>query len=74
MRRRRPKHSELRPEAKKKANCRAYTTTYKKRGLIVPTPCSRCGDPDVEAHHFDYSKPLAVIWLCKECHRREHSS
>ena len=26
----------------------------------------------LEAHHFDYSKPLEVIWLCQPCHRQYH--
>lgn len=40
--------------------------------LIKPTTCSGCGCPDIEhrieAHHYDYSKPLDVIWLCTPCH------
>lgn len=38
-----------------------------------PTKCSGCGCGDaehrIEAHHFDYSDPLNVIWLCTPCHR-----
>lgn len=44
-------------------------------GIITrPDRCSGCGCPDsehrIEAHHYDYSKPLDVIWLCTPCHRR----
>lgn len=42
--------------------------------LIRPTVCSGCGCSDsehrIEAHHYDYSKPLDVIWLCTPCHER----
>lgn len=42
--------------------------------LTRPHVCSGCGCPDtehrIEAHHYDYTKPLDVIWLCTPCHRR----
>lgn len=35
--------------------------------------CSACGDNySLEAHHEDYTKPLSVIWLCKNCHGARH--
>lgn len=39
--------------------------------IIKPTICSVCGKTDckIEGHHFDYSKPLKVIWVCRDCHR-----
>lgn len=37
--------------------------------LIRPDKCSTCHKKIfTEAHHFDYSKPLDVLWLCKDCH------
>lgn len=35
-----------------------------------------CGDVKTEAHHFDYDKPLEVIWVCTACHgwiHRKHA-
>lgn len=39
-----------------------------------PRSCSSCGcEPDrLEGHHEDYSKPLDVIWLCRQCHANIH--
>jgi hypothetical protein len=67
----RPRHSELSPIARAKANARAYTQVLLKRGELVKEPC-RCGETNVEAHHPDYSQPRLVIWLCRACHRALH--
>ena len=39
-------------------------------GLLVrPDNCAACRRVGkVEAHHFDYAKPLDVVWFCKPCH------
>lgn len=35
--------------------------------------CQQCGETtETEAHHPDYSQPLAVQWLCVPCHRAHH--
>ena len=35
--------------------------------------CEFCGDKkDLHRHHLDYSKPLDVIILCRNCHRLIH--
>jgi hypothetical protein len=39
-----------------------------KNGGLVVEPCMVCGDPQSEAHHSDYTKPLDVDWLCKKHH------
>ena len=41
--------------------------------LVKPFFCERCPSiTDVEAHHDDYSKPLGVVWLCRNCHSNVH--
>jgi ribosomal protein S27AE len=42
-------------------------------GVLQRAPCEACGAAESVAHHDDYSKPLAVRWLCPSCHRRHHS-
>jgi hypothetical protein len=54
---------------------RARDLLYKavNRGKIQrPNMCSKCNVECVpEGHHVDHSKPLEVIWLCFNCHRKE---
>lgn len=43
------------------------------RGEIIKKPCAICETTrNIEAHHFDYNKPLEVIWLCKKHHKETH--
>ena len=41
-------------------------------GRLVKQPCMRCGRLAAHAHHKNYSRRLDVIWLCSQCHGREH--
>lgn len=45
-----------------------------KSGELVRQACEHCGQSDgrLDAHHPDYSKPLAVVFLCRRCHTRLH--
>ena len=53
-----------------------------RRGEIVrPAICEKClrdpgtnraGRTKLHGHHDDYSKPLAVQWVCVECHNEIH--
>lgn len=69
---RRASHSEIPTEARRRANARSYLNQYVRRGKITKGPCAECGNPEVEAHHADYSKPLDVTWLCRNCHLKLH--
>lgn len=42
------------------------------RGKITRQPCEVCGNPKVDAHHPDYSKPREVNWLCRKHHMERH--
>ena len=44
-----------------------------RNGILKRQPCAECDHQQAEAHHADYSKPLAVVWLCRSCHRRKHN-
>jgi DNA-directed RNA polymerase subunit M/transcription elongation factor TFIIS len=52
--------------ARNKANDRLQ------RGKIEKQPCRDCGSPDSQMHHEDYSQPLDVVWLCRQCHLDLH--
>lgn len=56
-----------------KESVRAMTRQYVKRGILIKQPCVKCGTSEnIEAHHEDYTKPLDVLWLCREHHRELH--
>lgn len=54
-------------------DARRMTRNAIRTGRLVKQPCSVCGNPDVQAHHEDYMKPLDIIWLCKACHVKHHT-
>ena len=49
---------------------RAVRTALKRGVLVPPSTCEECGGGNgrIEAAHADYSRPLAVRWLCTSCH------
>ena len=43
--------------------------------IIKPNKCEKCEQIKiVEGHHFDYEKPLEVVWVCRKCHSLIHRS
>lgn len=51
----------------------AVNNALKKGNLIKAEACVLCNSKKkLEAHHADYSKPLNVVWLCKDCHIKIH--
>jgi len=45
----------------------------RKTRVLTRQACEVCGDTKSEGHHEDYSKPLEVIWLCREHHLLRHA-
>jgi hypothetical protein len=72
----------FRPSSPEKIRARAAINHAIETGQIQrPASCENCGAKHVvgadgrtliQAHHEDYSKPLAVRWLCVVCHGRVH--
>lgn len=55
------------PAAKHKA--RKAVNNALRDGKILKQSCQVCNNPKTTAHHYDYTKPLNVIWLCKQHHK-----
>lgn len=57
-----------------KVKAREKLNYYVDKGYILrPKKCMKCKKSGkIEAHHKDYSKPLEVDWLCKQCHEKVH--
>jgi hypothetical protein len=57
-----------------KYRARTAVSNALRDGRLQRQPCEVCGATKVEAHHDDYSRPLAVRWLCVEHHNAAHHS
>jgi hypothetical protein len=43
-----------------------------RNGTLKRCDCEKCGLPNAQAHHTDYTRPLQVTWLCFRHHREAH--
>ncbi len=55
-----------------KVSCRNILNQAICEDKVQKKPCEICGDPEVEAHHDDYTKPFDVRWLCRLHHNELH--
>lgn len=67
------KKNPLTEEQRIKDRARSYASVYLKRGLITRGPCRDCGTDDAQMHHEDYSRPIDITWLCRDCHLALHA-
>ena len=61
-----------------KMNARRAVHEAVRAGVLVKPRVCRCGkecrgERSIHAHHYDYSKPLVVEWLCPKCHAERDS-
>ena len=63
-----------RDKAKGKTKARSLARWAMLTGQIRrPKECENCGRScNPYAHHDDYTKPLAIRWLCQTCDRAAH--
>lgn len=55
------------PEKKKARNL--LNSAIRWKGFPKGDKCDLCGiKGKVDGHHDDYSKPLKVLWVCRDCH------
>lgn len=66
------KYRENNPEKRTAQNKLGSAVRYGK--IKKPDLCSICNKTNciIHGHHENYSKPLDVIWCCKECHTKIH--
>ena len=68
----RKNHKAYRLRNPQKNWCRSKTNNAIISGILVRQPCEICGEQKSQAHHDDYSRPLEVRWLCRNCHYKLH--
>ena len=62
-------------EYRKRRRKQVNACNHVQRKLVDQRPniCSNCGTKTkIVGHHFDYNKPINVVWLCQSCHVKLH--
>ena len=68
----RAQHSEWVENNPEKYAAHTALNTAIAAGRITRPGACVCGNNKLEAHHEDYSRPLDVDWLCRNCHQLIH--
>ena len=56
-----------------KIKARTAASNARRRDKLDVEPCYFCGSTsDIEMHHPNYHRPMAVYWLCRICHSKLH--
>lgn len=66
------KGGSMSPAESKKERARRALREAVRRGEIKKQPCHKCGRQDSSAHHWNYDRPLDVIWVCPPHHAESH--
>jgi len=64
--------TEWRKQNPEKYRAHAAVAYALRTGKMRRRSCEVCRSKRTHAHHDDYSKPLAVLWLCAEHHSARH--
>ena len=62
----------LKARAPERQRARKLVKDAMRYGKLIRRPCEVCGNEKVDAHHPDYTQPLAVQWLCRSHHMELH--
>lgn len=62
-------------KAEKRYKAQQAVKNALKSGKLIRWPgCAACKRKrNLEAHHYDYDRPLDVTWLCIKCHKAAHA-
>jgi hypothetical protein len=61
-------------ERQRRSRIRAETNVLIRKGVLVKSPCEKCGEINVACHHRKYKDPTDIMWLCKSCHLTCHGN
>ena len=64
------RHAAEMHEDKRQKRCRYLRSNATRFGLLArPDHCEKCScECKPQGHHENYTKPLSVEWLCRDCH------